>query len=45
MRRTRQLKHGDLRITIFPKTGAKPGRLLAKKEGGLESKPAVPEQV
>ena len=31
MRRTRQLKHGDLRITIFPKNGAKNGISACKK--------------
>ena len=30
-RRTHQLKHGDLRITIFSKTGAKIGRSTGKK--------------
>ena len=30
-RRTRQLKHGDLRITIFPKNGVKTGRSTGKK--------------
>ena len=31
MRRTRQLKHGDLRITISPKNGTKSGRSTGKK--------------
>ena len=31
MRRTRQLKHGDLWITISPKNGAKSGRSTGKK--------------
>ena len=30
-RRNRQLKHGDLRITISPKNGAKTGRSTGKK--------------
>ena len=30
-RRTHQLKHGDLRITIFSKTGAKTGRSTGRK--------------
>ena len=31
MRRTRQLKHGDLQITISPKNAAKSGRSIGKK--------------
>ena len=31
MRRARQLKHGDLRITISPKNGAKTGKSTGKK--------------
>ena len=30
-RRTRHLKHGDLRITISPKNGAKTGKSTGKK--------------
>ena len=30
-RRNRQLKRGDLRITIFPKNGAKTGKSTGKK--------------
>ena len=30
-RRTRQLNHGDLRITISPKNGAKTGKSTGKK--------------
>ena len=30
-RKTRQIKHGDIRITIYPKTGAKNGRNTGKE--------------
>ena len=32
MRRTRQLKHGDLRITIYPRNGAKTGKNTGRKK-------------
>ena len=31
MRKTRQLKHGDIRITIYPKTGARIGKSTGKR--------------
>ena len=31
MRKIRQLKHGDIRITIYPKTGARIGKSTGKR--------------
>ena len=31
MRKTRQLKHRDIRITIYPKTGARIGKSTGKR--------------